>query len=196
MPKSWRKNCGIVSKRLRELSQANNEGAAFVYLIFTFKFSQPAMPRIYVERFVYHRRNLLELGPNERLGYMMEKARIAKARIVSKLFSSNGRVHARPEDIYWAKVREANIQAMRSYEPKAYSGSITLFLPSELPDTSSPDRRMAWRELATGGMEVHLVPGDHNTMIKEPHARVLAEKLHDCLQKAQTTQRGPAPRLN
>jgi thioesterase domain-containing protein len=46
---------------------------------------------------------------------------------------------------------------------------------------------MGWRELALGGLEVCSVPGDHNTMIEEAHARILAEKLQDCLRKAQTT---------
>jgi aspartate racemase len=49
------------------------------------------------------------------------------------------------------------------------------------------DGRKGWGELAAGGLEVIEVPGDHNTMISETHIGTLAEKLGECLQKAQAS---------
>jgi thioesterase domain-containing protein len=40
-----------------------------------------------------------------------------------------------------------------------------------------------WRELATGGMEVHLVAGTHQTLIEEPHVQGLAKALQQCIDR-------------
>jgi thioesterase domain-containing protein len=45
--------------------------------------------------------------------------------------------------------------------------------------------REGWQTLAPNGVEVHEIPGDHINIIKEPHVRSLAEKLSECLIKAQ-----------
>ena len=37
--------------------------------------------------------------------------------------------------------------------------------------------------MTTEGLEVHVVPGSHETLFGEPHVRVLAEKLRACLQR-------------
>ena len=43
----------------------------------------------------------------------------------------------------------------------------------------------AWEDLVAGGMEIHQVPGDHTSMMQEPHVRELAEKLTGVLEQAQ-----------
>jgi amino acid adenylation domain-containing protein len=150
--------------------------------------SQRAFVYYLIRRFVLHGHNLLQLGLAEQRSYILEKARILRARIASRWPLGNGSIQARHQrDIYPVKVREANIQAFQSYRPQTYPGRITLFLASESPVRSSLDRRMGWRELAVGGLEVCEVAGDHYNMISEPNAKGLAEKLWDCLQKAQAT---------
>jgi len=42
-----------------------------------------------------------------------------------------------------------------------------------------------WSEYAEGSVDVHVVPGDHFTMMKKPHVQILAEKLKVCLKKVQ-----------
>jgi thioesterase domain-containing protein len=42
-----------------------------------------------------------------------------------------------------------------------------------------------WKPYVTGGIDVHVVPGDHDSMVLEPNVRVLAEKLRTCLEDAQ-----------
>ena len=51
---------------------------------------------------------------------------------------------------------------------------------------SRDDRRLVWRELAIGGLEVHSISaGDSGLMLVEPHVRRLAERLGACLERAQ-----------
>ena len=72
----------------------------------------------------------------------------------------------------------ANLRAMSEYVPEKYNGPIVFFkaqaeLPEDGPD--SPERR--WAELASGGVEVHVVPGDHFTMNESPNVARIAEVL-------------------
>lgn len=43
------------------------------------------------------------------------------------------------------------------------------------------DPTWGWSRFAAGRVEVHTVPGDHITMMAEPHVRGLAERLSACL---------------
>ena len=47
------------------------------------------------------------------------------------------------------------------------------------------DRRMTWLRVLGGGVEVHVVPGDHEAMLREPEVCTLAVKLRESLEKAQ-----------
>lgn len=80
-------------------------------------------------------------------------------------------------------VEFANLQAARTYVPKPIACPITIFRAEERPAVEDVSQ-MAWRRYATGALEVLEVPGDHVTMMKEPHVRVLATRLQDCLRRA------------
>jgi acyl-CoA synthetase (AMP-forming)/AMP-acid ligase II/thioesterase domain-containing protein len=80
-------------------------------------------------------------------------------------------------------VLEANRQALSTYVPQVYPGQITLFLCSEAPERFFYDSRWGWNEMAAEGLEVHVIPGSHETVFSEPHVKVAAEKLRVCLQK-------------
>lgn len=79
----------------------------------------------------------------------------------------------------------ANTQAYREYVPRVYPGRVTLFRALQPLVGSTCESDMGWRRLAGGGLEIHEVPGDHISVIAEPHVRILAEQLKICLDKAQ-----------
>jgi acyl-CoA synthetase (AMP-forming)/AMP-acid ligase II/thioesterase domain-containing protein len=75
-------------------------------------------------------------------------------------------------------VEEASLRAARLYIPRMYPGRIAILCVEDHHQTGSPlDRRLGWRELAAGGVEVHLVPGNHFTSLIEPNVRELAVRL-------------------
>ena len=84
------------------------------------------------------------------------------------------------------RVYSANIKAARAYQIRPYPGRITYFYATQRhPDSyATPDTRLAWSELAEEGCELHLVPGHHNSMVRDPSAKVLAQKLALCLARA------------
>lgn len=77
--------------------------------------------------------------------------------------------------------------AGQRYMPGPYGGKITYFRSGWLNSTQFHGPQWLWRHLAAGGMEVHLVPGDHRTLLQEPHVQELARKLGQCLDRARGT---------
>ena len=67
-------------------------------------------------------------------------------------------------------------EALRGYRLQPFPGRVTVFRAAERGVSSNYDSQMGWGHLALGGVEIHEVPGDHATLVKEPHVRVLAEK--------------------
>src|SRR5262249_35135082 len=79
-----------------------------------------------------------------------------------------------------------------NYVVRPYPGRIILFRPSDAPFAvpTPPDR--GWGSLAAG-VDVHLVPGQHHSMVKEPHVQVLARELAACLRQAESEGQGHQP---
>jgi len=69
------------------------------------------------------------------------------------------------------------------YVVRPYPGRITLFRPTEAPVAAAAPPDRGWGQLAAA-VDVHFVPGQHHSMVKEPHVQVLARKLHACLRAA------------
>ncbi|BAY78555.1 amino acid adenylation domain-containing protein [Nostoc linckia NIES-25] len=88
---------------------------------------------------------------------------------------------------------KANSLSLINYVPQQiYPGRITLIRASETPPerlTSkfseiSQDSTWGWSEYSCEPVNIHFVPGNHITMMAEPHVQVLAEQLKDCIQQA------------
>ncbi len=85
------------------------------------------------------------------------------------------------------RVRNAIDMAPWSYVPEVYPGRIIYFLSETRREPPGGEQATIgnWYELAAGGLNVFHVPGDHLDILKEPHVRILAEHLRDCLDEAQ-----------
>jgi thioesterase domain-containing protein len=73
---------------------------------------------------------------------------------------------------------KVNFNAVRRYQAHEYDGRIVLLTAEKDPT----EKVSAWEKLATRGVEHHVVPGDHFSMLTEPHVAILAERLRACLQ--------------
>jgi thioesterase domain-containing protein len=92
---------------------------------------------------------------------------------------------------------EANIRALHNYQPTKLRASLVLFRAEIQPQTLSSlamDFKLGWSELAEGGVQVRVVPGDHSTMITEPLVSHLAKSLSDELDVPQGLPPQLAPR--
>jgi len=122
--------------------------------------------------------DLRQLDFEEQVAYVMEEAK---------------RIHWLSPDITFPQFRhfvhilKTHAQAWRRYEPKTYPGRITLFRTDNQPAQVSQEPDLGWGRLAAGGVEIHEVPGDHNSMLHDPHVQTLAERLMACLDGAINT---------
>jgi thioesterase domain-containing protein len=111
-----------------------------------------------------------QLGPDAQLSYLLAQARAANLVTSAVDLKQLGR-HLR--------VFLANDRARRRYTPQHYAGRITLIRAAERAVSS--DLALGWSRWAAGGVDVYTLPGDHYTLLKDPHVRALAERLQVCL---------------
>ncbi len=84
-------------------------------------------------------------------------------------------------------VLESNLQATKSYTPQVYQGRATLFWCEyqSLYIEKYPD--LGWGNLVSGGIDTVFIPGEHLSLLAEPHVRVFAEKLKSVLDNGAVT---------
>src|SRR5262249_44653269 len=91
------------------------------------------------------------------------------------------------------KIHFKSARAIKDYAPPRYPGRITIFRAVEAgpeshyamrhPALGNPEIITGWSGLTSEPLEVFDVPGDHITMMTEPHVRVMAEYLNACLDR-------------
>jgi thioesterase domain-containing protein len=80
-----------------------------------------------------------------------------------------------------------NQNAARMYTPEVYPGRITFFRAEEslrtLQEHAYSDDPAAggWQNLATGGIEMHLIVGNHEDIVTGQNVTTLASKLRKCI---------------
>ena len=84
----------------------------------------------------------------------------------------------------------ANMRVASSYKAQPYPGRVTLFRAADSWEESGRGPYLGWDHVAVGGVEVHEVPGDHVTLLEEPHVRVLAARLKTCLADHEQVRHG------
>jgi thioesterase domain-containing protein len=74
-------------------------------------------------------------------------------------------------------------RAQSQYEAKPFAGKVALFKANEVLDKrfSSPDPSMGWGRGVPGNLQIHTTPGNHYSMIEQPHVQVLADQLQVCI---------------
>jgi thioesterase domain-containing protein len=130
--------------------------------------------------------------PRERMDFLL--ARLQGLSLVSSRLLVHGLL-----DVF-----RANMEAAVRYQPSLYPGRITLFRSQGLPegyedvevvmDLAPDDPTFGWSRWSTEPVEVVHVPGDHVSMLKEPHVRELAARMRTALDIALKTALGVSVR--
>jgi amino acid adenylation domain-containing protein len=130
----------------------------------------------------------LSLDPREFL------ARFRKDELLSRVLEQVKSAGLVPADIQASQAQsflelcKADFRATRNYRVRRYPGRITLFKASQELSGTSPGAALGWDEWAAGGVDVHIVPGNHATMVYKPNVEVLAEKLRASLDHVRATE--------
>jgi pyochelin synthetase len=85
----------------------------------------------------------------------------------------------------------ANLRAIQTYQPQPYPGRVTLFRAGDRP-LDETDETLGWEALAADGVSVRVLPGDHYTIVRQPHVAALADELRASIEEAQTLRETPA----
>ena len=100
-------------------------------------------------------------------------------KLTRGVFGSNGRNIPAP----MRSVEMISEAAWHSYIPGAYDGPVLLLNVSERTVEFRADPSLGWRHCVTGPITIHIVPGDHLTVMHPPHAATLAARLKSYLDK-------------
>jgi amino acid adenylation domain-containing protein len=128
---------------------------------------------------------VLAHGPDRAL-YFRKKARRVFRRTLYRAWQAAFaafRSLGRPLPAALRRVQHANYKALRDYAPPRYPGPVAFFSATGEPPDFKREKRAGWTVLAEE-VDVQEVPGDHLTMMEEPHVRTLAARLAACLDRA------------
>lgn len=131
------------------------------------------------------------VSTNQRRHMRRETVRHATRRMTTWLWKTAfegyvGLESLLPHTIQAAHVGIVDRQALRHYMPHLYPGRITYFWACDTSERWPGNRRSGWEQLARGGLEFHQVTGGRDTMMREPHAKLLGDKLKACLTDARS----------
>ena len=80
-------------------------------------------------------------------------------------------------------VYRQQLQAFAAYAPDRSTEQLVLFRPRQgIPDgDGESDRTLGWQEFTAEEVQVLVVPGSHESMVRAPHVLTLAEELRQLL---------------
>jgi len=84
------------------------------------------------------------------------------------------------------KLYNLNYQAFLDYKPNTHSGKIIFFSAKERNEFNAHFLEKSWSSLASEGIDIYRIQGNHVTMNYKPHVQALSEQLTIYLEKAQT----------
>ena len=187
---------GAVAFEMARQLQSQGEPVALLAMLDTYplgwlKLLEPALAANYKRAFQRqaikrHLANLRTLSLKGKVNYFLVKANYKKRKYLHFIWKFQQRFQAGSTRSLSAKLRdieELNYLASKNYIPQIYPGQVTFFCAGE--EISAAESQLGWKLLSAGNVEVVDIPGDHQSMIKEPHVIALAGKLQAALNVAQ-----------
>lgn len=173
---------GVIAYEMAQQLRAEGEAVALTALIDSY------LPG---EMLYLHSRSPLIQYLDRNVGEMLLLPNMARLRYIGRWLANGGMAVGRAFGLAGdssleratRKVTEVHRRAILTYRPKPYAGKIVQLMCSDAPHRAYEDRRLAWSSLVPAGFDVRIIPGNHLTMVEEPHAQVLAEELQRCLDR-------------
>jgi amino acid adenylation domain-containing protein len=108
------------------------------------------------------------LAPEEQLARALEKGKSEGTLPAGFDAAETGRL---------LRVLRANIAALFAYELRVCESPVLFFRARERRPGDPLRPEEPWVDLAAGGIEIHVVPGNHATMHEPPHVQAMAARL-------------------
>jgi thioesterase domain-containing protein len=85
----------------------------------------------------------------------------------------------------WVGFLEDHVKSLMAYVPRAYPGRVTLFRARTQPLFRLHERDLGWGRMARGGVDVHIIPGSHESILGMPHVAALGKRMKEVLDAAE-----------
>jgi thioesterase domain-containing protein len=82
-----------------------------------------------------------------------------------------------------------------SFVPKIYDGRITVFRVPKQSAVFIRNHALAWDKRSTRDVHVETIPGEHDTILREPWVETLASRLTEIIAAAEATLQKPSAEL-
>jgi aspartate racemase len=124
----------------------------------------------YVEQYWIRLVCLARIGMRGKLSFIKKKTRDALTNLGNRISGADS-----------AKAKRNPLHELYfpgpDFVPRTYGGRIAVFPVREQPRNRIRDPQLGWGRLARGGVDVHIIPGGHASLLKEPHVQGLAAEL-------------------
>lgn len=181
---------GVVAYEMAQQLQAAGEEVALVALFDSWMTTSGRGRSPLRHRVKHHLQFLAEQGLSYLNQRVQRRTEIIRRKVLTSLpqvyqqanSSAGGVAQALSETLQKDIRAVVQERASQAYAPQPYSGRVVLFRATEryaLEPSDSYD--MGWGPLASDGLHIFEVPGDHLGILKEPNVTVLAEKLQTYL---------------
>ncbi|MCY2932360.1 MAG: amino acid adenylation domain-containing protein, partial [Planctomycetota bacterium] len=147
-------------------------------------------------RIIRYARTFLRLPGRDKLAYLLNAFRPRARREL--LQRAAGRVYVNDEDPvarYWRPFHAAYKAACRRYVPGPFAGRPVQFLCSKEPMELIDPRRL-WGRVASAGLALCRIRGDHRVMLQAPLVQAVADELNAILAEAESAASGPGGRVS
>lgn len=147
---------------------------------FIFKKKKPStLFKNYIKRFrVSTIRYFLEIAQRKETSFLFilhSLLGFIPERVMTAMVALDGEAR---ENYFWVQLTYlAHYTARQKYKPELYPGQITIFKTADYPQ----DSELQWNHLTSDEIIWQTMPGDHFTMVREPHVKVLADRFKACL---------------
>jgi len=192
---------GIVAFEMAQQLRAAGEAVAFVGIIDTFSpnYTEIAHRRPDDAHISWLQRHARRIGEQEstadKFSYLWRSTR---GRINTSVLKPVQRklnkrkqeqqqaertAHAVTPELRDQLAMSATTEAYMRYKPQRYHGDLAVFRRVETNAQVRED--LGWREMTTGGVAVHKVPGYHMDLLKEPSVQILAAALQASMDESE-----------
>jgi len=167
----------IAYEMARRLEQ-EGEQIALLGILDTWVLENTYNKFLYVEYYVRRLRSFQRSDLKEKLSFL-------KAKVTTRKDSDK-----RPAGGVADSAASNRRNPMRAYfpgpgfVPRTYNNRINVFRVRRQPLNRIRDPQLGWGKLTTAGVDVHIIPGNHETVLRAPSVGGLAEELKKCLQTA------------
>jgi len=116
-----------------------------------------------------------------------EKTKLLKRKLIRRYWALfYGKNQNQPGFFGYAhKIDKYNIEALKQYQLKPQEVALNLFKAQTRTYYVADQQFLGWKPFALKGVNIHNIPGEHNTIFKAPNDQPFAEALQRCLDRVE-----------